>query len=91
MHWAPKEDRFVCVRGEGTLLTRNEQTGNVRAFLLAEFETLIIIPPYNSHMIMSRLGCTILNICSEPYDDSKPYNQLETSFDDLELSQWQVF
>lgn len=83
MHFAPKTDRFFCVRGVVEIICRNEQTMKMFHFYLNMFDNLLLtIPPFNSHAIrnLSNSDSMVLSIPTEGYDPNKPYNQIETSF-----------
>ena len=68
VHLPPKWDRFSCVKGTAIIVCRNEQTGIIKEYrLYDEKPNLLVIPPYNSHAVCSKHGCTILSICSERY------------------------
>lgn len=91
MHTLPKYDRFICIDGRCVIVVRNEQTGKTKEFFLGNgysaTEDLLTIPPFNSHAIVSKEGCSILSICNEGYYPGH-YNQIEVEFKGYNWNQW---
>ena len=90
MHTPPKYDRFVSVNGKCVVITRNEQTKELSEFILGEeggYIDLLLIPPYNSHAIVSKEGCCVLSICNEGYYPGH-YNQIETEYEGYNWNKW---
>jgi len=91
MHTPPKWDRFICVQGGCIVVTKNEQTGKISEFMIGEWfaneNTMITIPPFNSHAIVSKMGCVVLSICNEGFYPGH-YNQIETEYEGYDWSGW---
>lgn len=91
LHRPPKTDRFYCIEGRCVVVCRDEATQVYQEFVLSAFdEQLLIIPPNNSHAFVA-LGYTpamILSIPTEGYHPGKPYNQLETEYQDYDWTKW---
>jgi dTDP-4-dehydrorhamnose 3,5-epimerase-like enzyme len=80
LHAPPKVDRFILLQGDAKIKTRNEETRRIQEWSMYPMTSVLIIPPGNSHMIESETGCSVLNLCSEAYDPSQPYNQVEVTW-----------
>jgi len=86
MHLPPKYDRFICIKGECGVVIRNEQTKKIEEWRMRK-DDMLLIPPYNSHAIVSKEGCCVLSICNEGYYPGH-YNQIETEYKGYDWNQW---
>jgi dTDP-4-dehydrorhamnose 3,5-epimerase-like enzyme len=90
VHFPPKHDRFVCVEGSCVVVTRNEQTLQISEWILGKrMQSILLIPPYNSHAIVSSEGCTVLSICNQGFYPGH-YNQMDTEYEGYDWDQWLI-
>jgi len=88
MHYAPKEDRFVCVEGECVVVCRSERGGDeMYEFILDADDQMVIIPPDTSHAIVSKDGALVLSLPNEGYYPGH-YNQIESQYHNYDWSKW---
>ena len=75
VHFRDKLDRFVLLEGSCIVATRNEQTLQHRVYVFKHpVVDLLMIPSYNSHIVYSKDGATLLSLPNEGYYPGH-YNQ----------------